>query len=179
MKTGIGDWAPSLLQDANSTESSLMVRIRGEYKKNINLYLVIPSAKVYEPGGLLDRKEETYGFYKRDGTIPLPQNIKAYIFAMGEFEDKIIFAKKEFTTNSSQEFEMSLTTVTKEFFNASFKGLNLSTIQFSAKDSQHADTLRKIIRELKDVEKIKPKNCDCNCGFLYPEPLDKDTTMMH
>jgi len=153
------------LKDNNSVESSLMVRISGEYKYNISLYLVIPSAKVYEPGGLLKGEENTYGFYKTDGTIWLPQNITAYIFALGESDDKIVFSKKEFSTSNTMNFELSPSIVTKDFFNASFKELSGMNIQFSAKDTQNADTLRKIIKGLNDVEKIKPKNCDCDCGL--------------
>jgi mono/diheme cytochrome c family protein len=164
-----------LLKDANAVESSLMIRLTGTFKQNINVYLLIPSAKVYEPGGLLDDKEDVYGFYKTDGSIWLPQNLRAYIIAFGEFEDKIIFSKKEFYTSTGLDAEMELSVVSKDFFKASMKDLNLSNIQFSVKDTKNADTLRKIIKELKDVEKIKPKNCDCSC--LGTEPMALDTSV--
>ena len=152
-----------LLNDANAVQSSLMVRLTGSYHININLYLAIPAAKVLEPGGLLEGQENTYGFYKTDGTIPLPQNATAYILAVGEYDDKIVFAKKTFTTAPSLSFDMSPAIVSKEVFNASIKNLDLGNIQFTAHDTQNADTLRKLVRELKDVEKLKPRNCDCHC----------------
>jgi len=153
-----------LLKDANSVESKLMIRIQGEFKTNINLYLIIPSAKVYEPGGLLENKDDLYGFYEKDGTIWLPQSLKAYILAIGEAGDKIIFDKKEFFTATNQQFDMNLSVISTASFNATIKSMDLSNLQFSAKDTKIAAELRKTVQELKDVEKIKPKNCSCDCG---------------
>ncbi|MFT3933227.1 MAG: cytochrome c [Chitinophagaceae bacterium] len=164
-----------LLDDSEAVESNLTVRIIGEYKQNINLYLAIPAKKIFTDGGLLEGKADVYGFYSTDGKIRLPLNTKAYIFAVGEYEDKIIYAKKEFKTATSQDFEMSLSIVTKDFFNASIKELGLSDLKFSAQDTKNADTLRKVIKDLKDVEKLKPQHCDCNCinnnekDYYYPE----------
>ena len=153
-----------LLSDTNTKESSLMVRLKGTFSSNINVCLVIPSAKVFEPGGLLD-DQKTYGFYNTDGSIYLPQNIPAYIIAMGESGDSIIFSKTAFNTSLRQEFDLELSVVTKDFFDASMKELATAGIDFSVTDTQNAGTLRKINLDLKDIEKIKPVNCNCNCGL--------------
>ncbi len=157
-----------LLDAQNAVECNLTVTVGGQYKENINLYLVIPSEKIFTDGGLLDGKKNTYGFYTSDGKIHLPLNTKAYVFAIGEFEDKIIFAKQEFLIVQNQDFEMSLSPVTKDFFNNSIKDLNLANMSFSVKETKNADTLRQIIKELKDVEKIKPVHCNCDCIINPP-----------
>lgn len=171
-----------LLSDTNAKESSLMVRLKGIFTTNINVYLVIPSAKVFEPGGLLN-DEKTFGFYKTDGSIYLPQNILAYIIAMGESGDSILFSKTTFNTSLRQEFDLELSVVTKGFFNASMKELATAGIDFSVNDTQNAGTLRKINVNLKEIEKIRPVNCDCNCGLWgegdyrqYPPSNVKDTS---
>lgn len=150
-------------------ESELRVRIQGEYKERFNMYLLIPSVKLLEHGGPLEDEADTYGFYLIDGTIPLPQNAKAFIIVMGEHEDKILFAKKEFITQEKQVFDIALTTITKDVFQQEIASLQLSDITIQANDTKNAAELRKAIKELKKAEELKPKNCDCDC-FLY-EPL--------
>ncbi|MFT3705603.1 MAG: cytochrome c [Agriterribacter sp.] len=153
-----------LLKDPSTTESSLIVRIRGEYKQNISIWLAVPDFKALLHGGLLANKTDEYGFDNADGTIPLPKNTRAYILALGEYEDKIVFAKKEFFTTSSQQFELSPSIISLQDFNNTMKTLPGSeTMNISVNNSKNADTLRKVIKELKDVEKLKPQNCDCDC----------------
>lgn len=153
-----------LLKDTDAPESILKVRITGEFKENISLWLAIPASKVFLQGGLLNNQSGEYGFDATDGTIPLPQRVGAYILAMGEYEDKIVFAKKEFITKSSQQFDLSPSVTTREKFNNIVKNLpNSEGLNISAKKTENADTLRKIIKELNDVEKLKPRDCDCDC----------------
>jgi len=159
-----------LLKDAGSSESSLMVRIRGQYKQNISLYLAIPSVKVLLAGGLLQDSADTYGFDNRDGTITLPQDIRAIVFAVGEYEDKIVFDKREFMTGPTQDIWVGPSIVTKQEFETAAKSLSMPDIHIGVNSTPNADTLRKIIQEVKDVEKIKPIRCNCNCG------IKKDTT---
>jgi len=149
-------------------ESELRVRIQGKYKERFNIYLIIPSVKLLEHGGPLEDEADTYGFYMTDGTIPLPQHAKAFIIVMGEHEDQIIFAKKEFLTQEKQAFDLALTTITKEAFQQEIASLQLSDITIQANDTKNAAELRKAIKELKKAEALKPKNCDCDCFLSEP-----------
>ena len=159
-------------------ESELFVRITGEYREKIKVYLIIPSVKVYVEGGPAERNKEEFAFYLKNGKIALPQNAKAYIMAVTETEASIAFAIKEFTTSLKQEFDISLTSSTKEAFNAAIERLNLHNLDIKVKDTKHAQEIRKtnseiknIGEELKKVESLKPKNCDCQC-----RPPMKSTT---
>jgi hypothetical protein len=147
-------------------ESELRVGIQGQYKERFSIYLIIPSVKLLANGGELDGQQDAYGFHMADGTIPLPQNAKAFIIAMGEHEDHIIFAKKEFTTQEKQAFDLVLTTITKEAFQQQIEGLQLSNLTIKAKDTKNAAELRNAVKELKNAEQLKPKNCDCDCFFI-------------
>ena len=153
---------------SNCTPSELMVRIQGQYKERFSIYLIIPSVKALVAGGPLKDQKDTYGFDQVDGSIPLPQNTKAFIIAMGEREDQIIFAKTAFITKEKQSFDLQLTTITKEAFQQQMADMQLDDLTIKAQDTPNADELRKAIRELKKVEQFKPKNCDCNCFFEEP-----------
>jgi len=153
-----------LLKDLPGVQpSELMVRIQGQYKERFSVYLIIPSYKVMVPGGPLKDEKDAYGFYKTDGAIPLPQKTKAFIIVMGERDDQLIFAKKEFITQEKQDFELALTTITKEMLQQQLASLPLSDVTITVDDTKNAAELRNAIKELKKVEGLKPKNCDCDC----------------
>jgi len=156
-----------LLITEGAVPSELMVRIQGQYKDRFSIYLVIPSIKLLAPGGPLKGQSDTYGFFTKDGAIPLPQQVKAYVLAMGEYEDKIIFAKKEFSTQQKQSFDLELTTVTKQVFQRELANLQSVDLKISVGDTKNAAQLKIAIKELKKAEALKPKNCDCDC-FLIP-----------
>lgn len=117
------------------------------------------------PAGPLTDQNDTYGFFTKDGKIPLPQQAQAYLFAVGERGDTIFFAGKTFTTTTSQEFDLQLSVITKEAFQQEIAKMNLKDVNITVGETQKADTLRKVIRDLKKVEVLKPKNADCECAI--------------
>lgn len=147
-------------------DCQLMVRARGQYKVEFNIYLVIPEYKVLLAGGHLKNEKNAYGFDKDDGSIPLPQGVQAYIIAMGEYKDQIIFAEKSFSAQQKQEIEIQLNTVTKEEFQKQINSLPLGDLKMEVNDSKTAGELKKVISDLKNAEKLKPMNCDCDCFKL-------------
>lgn len=160
-------------QTDENKKSELMVRITGQYKERFNIYLVIPSAKIFAGGGEIKGQNDQYGFAMQDGTIYLPQGVKAYVIAIGEYEDKIIFSKKEFNTSTKQSFDMELAITNKESINNEIDLLSLPEINMKVSDTKNANELRKVIKDLKSAEDLKPKNCDCDCGNWgegRPEP---------
>lgn len=169
-----------LLENLNGVvESVLFVRIVGEYTDRINIFLIIPSVKVYGQGGPVEG-ENKYAFLYKTGKIPLPQNTQAYILAVTEQNEKIAFALKEFTTSTAQEFDVALKTTTKGKFNAVLSTFGKYRFNVTVNDSKNADSIRARDKKLKDIdhrlkeaEGLKPKNCDCDCGS--PSPTTTDT----
>ncbi|WP_315820550.1 hypothetical protein [Paraflavitalea speifideaquila] len=102
-------------------ESTLIVRMQGMYRKNFELYLAIPDMKVLTQAGELQDTADTYGFLTDDGKINLPQNTKAWIFAVGEESEQILFASTSFTTSTKQELTLTLSAVTQEIFQLEIK----------------------------------------------------------
>ena len=152
-----------LKKNPDVKQSELQVQIQGQYKEKFNLYLIIPTEKVLQSGGPLEDQQDMYGFFTNDGTISLPQNKKAFIIALGEHDDQMIFAKTEFITKEKQEFTLELTTITKEAFQQQIASLALGDLSITANDTKNAAELRTAVKELKNAEQLKPKNCDCDC----------------
>jgi hypothetical protein len=167
-----------LLKDVTGNqESELTVRITGTYREKLDIFLIIPEQKIYTKAGKKKSGTDEYVFAYTNGKIFLPQNAKAYILGMAESKSSIAFSLVQFTTGLKQNIEMELTSSTKEVFNEAITSINGKDINISVKDSKNAATIRKteatlgeIDKALKDAEKLKPKNCDCDCG--YPQ---KDT----
>ncbi|HEY6503766.1 MAG TPA: c-type cytochrome [Chitinophagaceae bacterium] len=174
-----------LLKGINGVEESeLFVRISGEYREKVKVFLIIPSVKVYVEGGPAERNKEEFAFDLKNGKISLPQNAKAYIMAVTEREESIAFALKEFTTSLKQEFDISLSSSTKEAFNAAISNIGFDNLDIKVSDAKNAAEIRKtntelkdIDRELKNAENLKPKNCDCDCGSPKTSIISADVEL--
>lgn len=151
----------------NVKESELTVHIGEEYKYQFEIYLVIPSAKVLMEGALLKDKNDEYGFYMNNGSIPLPQHTKAYIIAMGEVDKQVIFGKVEFTTQEKQTFELQLTKLTREACEQQIAALKLNDA-FKIEEIKYAETLENASKNMKEAEKLMPKGCKCNLSGIIP-----------
>jgi hypothetical protein len=151
---------------AGMIESNLAVRIQGEYRERINVYLVLPSIRAFTPAGKAAGEQDEYVFIQADGKIYLPENSKGYIIVMGDKEDNILFAKTEFYVQKTNNFTLTPAVVTKAAFNKQMAQLDFDQLNITVKDSKNANELRKTVRDLKAAEQFKPKNCNCDCGIL-------------
>jgi hypothetical protein len=163
-----------LLKDVSGVEESeLFVRVVGQYKEKIKIFLIIPGVKVYAEGGPAEKNPEEFAFFYKNGKLPLPQNVTAYVLAVTETEQSIAFGIKKFTTGKQQEFDISLHTSSKEEFMSAVSEFDSERLHIKVDNAKNADEIRKtdaalkkIDENLKNVEKLKPKRCDCDCGGL-------------
>lgn len=162
-----------LSKKENVQESQLSVRITGRYREKIKVYLIIPSEKVFGEGSVINESADEYAFYKTNKSIPLPQLTKAYILALTEIdaEQSIAFALKEFETSNEQNLEMQLQIASKKEFNTAIETIVAGSLEITIKDSKNFDnirqtdnTIKQLNNQLKNVEKLKPIRCNCNCG---------------
>jgi len=145
--------------------SVVKAKVAGAHNEFTNIYIIIPDAKIFVDGGLLKGESDVYGFYTDDGNLPLPQGKEAYIMAFTEKDDKITFGFTRFVTGRDNEITVTPKVVTKEFMNQKIKELNFKDLAIQADDSKHADTIRKVDIDLQNIESLKPKGTDCNCGM--------------
>ena len=152
-------------------ESELFVRITGEYRTRTQVFLIIPSHKVYVDAKPTGRTEDEFAFVTADGKLLLPHNVKAYLLALYEEAGKIGYQLQEFTISAKQEFQMSVQMTTVEKFQDAIRMLNFSGFDLSVKKTINADsiavidaTLQNIDEKLNEAELLKPTGCDCTCG---------------
>jgi len=152
-----------LLGKSGMEESKLSVHVNGAEENRFNIFLVIPSIRLFVEGGKLNEGNNTFGFFLTNGTIPLPQNNKAYILAMGESDGSILFAMQAFQTSTNQQLSIELKQVDKDYLNAKIRSLDFSNVAIQAKETKTGNELREVIKKLEKAEELKPTNCDCSC----------------
>jgi mono/diheme cytochrome c family protein len=167
-----------ILDEKNVSETSLKVDVVDSAGNGINVFLVVPSVKLFVPGGKLKGEEDQYGFYHTDGRIPLPIGAKAYIFAISEADDRVLFASMEFTVAASQTYSLQLKPMSKEEFNNSVKRWKFEDVTFNVRDSRIREQVKEADKDIRKLDtlirSLKPKNCNCNCDG---EGSQSDTTL--
>lgn len=153
---------------STNVPSELFVRLQGTYKAELNVVLVIPSARVFVEGGKL-KDNIQYGFDENDGRIPMPQNATCYVMAFGEYENKLIFGKTAFTSQQKQTITVALAETTKEKMSSQIKSLNLDevTLDLNKKIAPSLPVKTKDFdKKMEEVMKLKPKGCDCGLNEM-------------
>jgi cytochrome c5 len=152
--------------------SNLIVQVKESFMNTFQLYFVLPDMKIHVAGGLLKDKKDAYGFYEDNGNIKLPQGKTAHIYLVGEKNGKLLYAAATFMTDTVNRLSLNPTFISKEAFNHSIKELFQDEgITIKVMESKNASAIRKIDTDLnaldeqiKEAEKLKPIDCDCNCG---------------
>lgn len=147
---------------AGSAKTMLTVQIENENYSQFNLYLAVPSIRGLMIGGAL-KEEGSFGFDMLDGSIVLPQQVEAWVFAVGEKDTAILFASRKFTIGANHAFKLQLTPISRESFAHQVSQMGLPEFQLRVDDTKTGIELRKVIKELKSAGQLKPKNCDCDC----------------
>jgi hypothetical protein len=152
-----------LMKDySNCIPSELMVRIQGNYNINFNVTLIIPSVKAFIEGGKLNNGTD-YGFDENDGRIPLPQGAKCIVMAYAEQGDQLLFGQTEFNAQTKQNIDLKVSVTTKAALKTAITALKLDDVNAEVKDSKNAAQIKSMDKKIQEIEKLKPKNCDC--GF--------------
>jgi cytochrome c2 len=148
-------------------DSELKVKIPAGYKENISMYLIMPSVKTYVPGGLLENKNDEYGFDQLDGSIRLPHGARATVIVVGEKDGDAIFGKVEFIIKEKQLIELPLKKLNKETLEKEVAKLRFNDLKVEATKTNTIEELKNATKELEAAEQLKPQNCDCD-SLLRP-----------
>jgi hypothetical protein len=147
--------------------SELTVSIDESATERMNIFLVIPSYKVFNEGGLLQNRGD-WGFYINNGKIYLPQKTKAFVFGIGEQEGKLYYGQTYFTTSISQHLHLKLNETNKDKMLNSFGRYKLDSLGVQVEKTKNFNGITKIDEELQN---IRTKISQCSCFPL----LDSDT----
>ncbi|HEY4290930.1 MAG TPA: cytochrome c [Puia sp.] len=145
--------------------SELRVTIKGAYRKDANILLVIPAMKIFQRGGLLKDKGDEYGFLTDDGMIPLPQGEEGYILVMVDYKGQVVFGRLQWTISRRQRLIIEPGVTTKEEMNTAVANLPFGKFQVMAADSKNATQIRETDKALAKIDSLKPANCSCDCGI--------------
>jgi mono/diheme cytochrome c family protein len=152
--------------------SNLTVKINGSFKEPIHVFIAFPSHKTFTEGGLVKGSSKEYGFYTDDGHINLPIGNQAYVFVLAQGEKRILWASQTFNCATSQTIELNPAEISKEGLYKAFESLNMTDLSLKVKKVPHADEMARVKSKLSDIEKLKPRSCDCNC---YADEPTSDT----
>jgi mono/diheme cytochrome c family protein len=151
--------------EGNQTE--LKVEIRGEHKNNMSVFLVIPQSKMFGEGGVLNGETHVFGFWSKDGKVPMAVGTTAIVFAVGESDGEMMYDFNEFISTEKNRIILEPKPVSKREFNKSVKKFGLQDVKIKADESKNSKEIRKTDKQIKKKESIlqyyKPKNCNCNC----------------
>jgi hypothetical protein len=101
------------LLDISAASALLTVKLNG-YTDKMNVFIVIPDRKVFAEGGPVNNEPNLFGFYSKDGKIPLSIGTKLIVFAVGEMDQGIFFDWKELISSEKMEVPLEPRIMTKK-----------------------------------------------------------------
>jgi len=156
----------------NVQTSMLTVNIQVEFRTRVSVFLVIPSANFFAEGGVL-KNSDAFGFDENTGSIPLPQETDAFVFAVSEQNEKLFFAQKHFITSPSQTIDLNLNESDSVTILSSFKLLKFENINMTISKAKNFEGTKDIDKEMEAIRKeINKSNCNCQTPDNFA-----DTTM--
>lgn len=159
------------LKELPGTEpSTLRVSVERPDKVKVKVMLVVPSVKAFAEAGLLE-DGIAYGFYERNGNIPLPQGVQAYIFGIGEASDKeqLYFGSLAFTTAGEQRLDLRLEPSDKDRMMAAINAFRFDNVAVKIARDTTLDQARQHQQELEELREELMRTCPC---FL-PVPVSE------
>lgn len=148
-----------------AVKSKLTVRLKGNNSDKQEFYLAIPSINVVGQGGFLENGIDI-GFYDLNGSIPLPQGAKAFVFAIGEKKGKFFYSRKDFITSRNQTIYLGAETLTKEQFDLKLKGLMQQGLPTTSDTTDQYNNLKTVDEKLEKIWSEKLKNCGCMDSYI-------------
>ena len=145
--------------------SELIVNIVGQFKGALNLYFVLPNEKILLPGFLLNGSDNKYRFYNSGEAIPLPQNVRAYIIAIGEQEKELYFDIETFFTSKAQYPNIQLAVSNAVDLEREISKLDIKDFNVKVGASKNAVSIAGVDSALSAIELLKPTSYNCKCGM--------------
>ncbi len=154
----------ALLEMSGTVKSKLVVKLQGASSDKQEIYLAIPSVKVVGQGGYLGNSSDI-GFAYSDGSIPLPQQQKAFVFAIGEQKGKFFYSRKDFITSTNQTIYLTAQEFSKKQFDLKILELQQNGLSTIADTTFRFSNLKSVDEKLDKIMNEKLKDCGCTDGL--------------
>jgi mono/diheme cytochrome c family protein len=136
---------------------------------NLTVSILLPGKKILLQGRNMPNHPDTYVFYNDNGTIPLPQNEKAIVFAFGTKDSKDYFGVTEFITSTTNQYAIPMQPTTQQKIDQWLAGLDtLRQMDPIAAMLSLADT-GKIETDTTTIGRLKPRSYNCDCEQPFDE----------
>ncbi|MDI9364345.1 MAG: cytochrome c [Flavobacterium sp.] len=142
-----------------SVPSELTVALNGEGKDKAQVFLIIPSIKVFTEGGKLS-DEKRFGFYVNDGKLPLPQGYNAFVFAISESQGQTYYGRTSFITSTMQDLKIQMKRSEKETILKEMDELKLDKFEMKINKTKNFDNLKSLDSSLSNLVEMLRK-CPC------------------
>ncbi|MFY8090174.1 MAG: c-type cytochrome [Chitinophagaceae bacterium] len=155
-----------LLNKENTVMSNLTVEPNPDTLKRKEVFLVIPSYKIFAQGGLINKTQ--YSFLDANsGNLSLPQGVVAYAIVFGESSNQLYFGINEFITTANQNIPIVVNITSKETIEKTINNLKLNRLNLKIEENKvpkEIDSLNILIS--KKVSELSSGNCSCLNGFF-------------
>lgn len=159
-----------MLLDKGFPQCNLSVNIKKSETQKFEIFLVVPSLKILAEGGLLN-DGKSYGFYGQDGMIYLPQNEDAFVFAVGEENEKTFFGLEHFTTSTNQNINIKIEETSKEKMLRKMDRLKLNDFKMKIEPTKNFKEIKTIDSEIKTLEDKFTKQCGCMEYVMHQDAI--------
>ncbi|NML20623.1 hypothetical protein HHL16_07045 [Pseudoflavitalea sp. G-6-1-2] len=143
-------------------ETEISVQIPQAKDNATDVYLVVPGIRVFLAGARRAENGEVFYFIDPASELSLPQKQKAFIIAMTESDNSMLFGKTDFITGGRQQIQLSLKAATAAEINDVISETDAADLQIRAKESKNAAEAKSLQKEKKSIDSLKPANCDCD-----------------
>ncbi len=140
--------------------SLLSVRLQGSYTERMEVYLAIPSYKIFLTGQVLD-DGKLIGFGEKNSQLPLPQNESALVFVTGEKEGDLFFSKLWITTQLTQSINITPVKMTKQAFEKELAQLGLGDIKTEVLENKNLESVKGIDSLMDKMKTMRLEDCNC------------------
>lgn len=151
-----------LKTDGNNEGYEMRIKISGSAGKPVDVYLILPSMRVFLPGSRLEENNELFRFFDPLDNISLPSGQRAYIIAMYESDQGMHFGKLEFETGKQYGMELSMQLSSPGTINKALAAFETDDLKLNVFKAENADSIRAINQQLRSADSLKPVNCDCS-----------------
>jgi mono/diheme cytochrome c family protein len=157
-------------------KSNLIVEVPGFDESGVTLSLIVPSAKSFSNGGLLQGETSKYVFMYADGSIYLPEGEDVYIVAYGDVKGKFMMATQQFKGSSEHSFVLDMKDAKPDELKSFIARVSNNAAKVKVEKLSAGKDMKKLSEQLDKARAQLPPGCNCECGASQPSasvaPID-------
>jgi hypothetical protein len=120
-----GYWLNVDLQTWNVIPNvNLVVNVTAPRLDRIEVFLVVPSEKMFIRAGIINAEQTKYMFFETNGNIPLPKGRTAWIYSVGEEKGEFYLGLQPFTVAQDNIINLKVAVSSQQKIEAALKQMS-------------------------------------------------------